>query len=148
MLNTIIQYLSVFLASAVNMNYGLGLSITYGLSRLELFLFLSSGSVAGIVLALMLGARIRDWWRKKFGHPEDAGEQSLLLRVWRKYGLMGLAFFSFLMGPIPPVAIALLSGMRRQRILAYLATGKFLWAVVFAFLGYGQIQRMLAMIFP
>ena len=141
------EYMSVFVASAVNMNYGVGLSITYGLSRFELFLFLSSGSISGIAIALVLGARIREWWRYKFGHPSKPEKPSLTLQVWRRYGLIGLAFFSCLMGPIPPVAIALLSGMERQRILLYLGCGKLVWSLVFAFLGYGHLQRIFAMVF-
>ncbi len=147
MLEELMEYLTVFVASAVNMNYGVGLSITYGLSRFELFLFLSSGSVSGIILALVLGFRIRDWWRRKFGHPTKTEKASLTVQIWRRYGLIGLAFFSFVMGPIPPVAIALLSGMERKRILLYLGFGKLIWSLVFAFVGYGHLQRILAMVF-
>jgi len=141
------EYVSVFIASALNLNYGLGLSVTYSLSRFELFLLLSTGSICGILLALMLGARIRRFWDRRFG-KRSAGAQkpSLTLKVWQRFGLVGLALLTIVMGPVPAVGVALIAGIKKELIFVYLSAGKFFWSVVFAFLGYGHLQKVLAAI--
>jgi membrane protein DedA with SNARE-associated domain len=139
------EYVSVFVASALNLNYGLGLSMTYQLNRFELFLLMSTGSIFGISLALLMGAKIRDWWRQKYGKEKEE-KPSLTREVWRRYGLLGLAFFTFLIGPFPPVAIALIAGIKKELIFIYLSAGKFFWSAVFAYLGYSHIQKVLALI--
>lgn len=145
LLGQLFEYLSVFVASALNLNYGLGLSMTYQLQRFELFLLMSTGSIFGITISLLMGAKIRDWWRQKFG-KETSEKPSLTMQVWRRYGLLGLAFFTFLIGPLPPVAIALIAGIKKELIFLYLGAGKFFWSIVFAFIGYNQIQKVLAII--
>ena len=149
MFGEVLEYLSVFLASALNLNYGLGVSMTYELSREELFALMSTGSISGVAVCLLLGARVQNWWTRSMGHrPEGAGHHpGMLMRVWQKYGLWGLAFFTFLIGPVPPVAISLISGLRKDMILLYLGAGKFLWSMVFAYLGYEHIAKMLAVLF-
>ena len=147
----LLEYASVFLASALNLNYGLGLSVTYQLNQFELFLLMSTGSVFGITVALLLGARMREAWRSHFhrtaGKKEgEKNKASLASEVWRRYGLIGLAFLSFAIGPFPPVAIALVAGIKKELIFLYLGAGKFFWSVVFAYLGYGHIQKVLAAI--
>lgn len=148
MIGEIVEYLSVFIASALNLNYGLGLSVTYQLSSFELFLLLSTGSIFGVAACLVLGAQLREWWRRRFhaSHASDEQRPSFVLQIWRRYGLLGLAFLTFLIGPVPPVAIALISGMKKEMIFMYLSVGKFFWSGVFAFIGYGHIQKVLAMI--
>lgn len=149
MLGDLIEYLSVFVASACNLNYGLGLSVTYDLTSFELFLLLSTGSIFGIGICLLLGAKFREWWRhrtNKRATDHSERQPGFLVQIWQRYGLLGLAFFTFLIGPLPPVTLALLSGMKKESIFLYLGAGKFLWSLVFAFLGYGQLQKVLAMI--
>lgn len=142
-----LEYVSVFIASALNLNYGLGLSVTYSLSRFELFLLLSTGSIFGILLALLLGARIRKFWQTRFGKKQgQANKPSLTLQVWQRYGLVGLAMLTIVMGPVPAVAVALIAGIKKELIFMYLSAGKFFWSVVFAFLGYGHLQKVLAAI--
>lgn len=143
----LLEYVSVFIASALNLNYGLGLSVTYSLSRFELFLLLSTGSIFGILLALLLGARIREFWQNRFGKKQrQANKPSLTLQVWQRYGLVGLAMLTIIMGPVPAVAVALIAGIKKELIFMYLSAGKFFWSVVFAFLGYGHLQKVLAAI--
>ena len=139
------EYVSVFVASALNLNYGLGLSVTYSLSRFELFLLLSTGSIFGILLTLLLGARIREFWNARLSRKEGQVQRpSLTLQVWQRYGLVGLALLTVVMGPIPAVAVALIAGIKRELIFVYLSAGKFFWSVVFAFLGYSHLQKVLA----
>ncbi len=143
----LLEYVSVFIASALNLNYGLGLSVTYSLSRFELFLLLSTGSIFGILLALLLGARIRKFWQTRFGKKQGtAHNPSLTLQVWQRFGLVGLAMLTIVMGPVPAVAVALIAGIKKELIFMYLSAGKFFWSVVFAFLGYGHLQKVLAAI--
>jgi membrane protein YqaA with SNARE-associated domain len=144
-----LEKISVFVASALNLNYGLGLSVTYDLSRLELFLLLSTGSVSGVFICLLIGGSIQRWWKQRYDRSDasEARSAPLALRIWRRYGLWGLAFSAFLMGPIPPVAVSLLSGMRRQNILLYLGAGKFFWSAVFAYFGYEYLLQFFSSIF-
>jgi hypothetical protein len=144
----LLEYVSVFIASALNLNYGLGLSVTYSLSRFELFLLLSTGSIFGILLALLLGARIRKFWQSsRFGKKQEPSHKpSLTLQVWQRFGLVGLAMLTIVMGPVPAVAVALIAGIKKELIFMYLSAGKFFWSVVFAFLGYGHLQKVLAAI--
>ncbi len=154
MLGELIEYVSVFFASALNLNYGLGLSMTFGLSKFELFLLMSSGSVTGIIICLVLGAQLKMLWQKKIAgdsmsqsEPGQEGKGNLIARIWQRYGLWGLAVSTAFIGPVPPVAISLLSGLRKDLILLYLGIGKFFWSTVFAFLGHNYITKILESIF-
>jgi len=147
----LLEYLSVFVASALNLNYAIGLSLTYQLDAVEQFVLMSTGSVAGVATCLMLGSRLIQFWEQRLAKTKSVANaparENLLFKIWRKYGLWGLAVCTVVVGPIPMVVITLLSGMNKQRIFYYLGGGKVFWSVVLTFVGHRFIRQLWETVF-
>ncbi len=152
MLDQIFESVSVFILSAFNLYYGFVLSTTYQHSWLEQFILMSGGSWFGILACLFLGARLISLWNNKIArrsgkHKEGEQKTPFLMRIWKKYGIWGLAFCTGFIGTIPTVTISLISGINRNYILWYLGGAKIIWSIIFALIGQAALKSLIEAIF-
>ncbi len=152
MFEQLFESASVFVLSAFNLYYGFVLSTTYQQSWFEQFLLMSGGSWFGILACLLLGARLIAIWNSKIVRKSNKGkEQSnnppFLMRIWKKYGIWGLAFCTGFIGTIPTVTLSLISGINRNYILWYLGGAKIVWSIIFAIVGQAAVKQMIAFLF-
>ncbi len=106
-----------------------------------------------VVLAVVLaGERGRAWLLRRYGDrlPLAAragnGRQPWFVRVWQRYGIIGLGLVApFLPGPPLAAAMALALGVPARRVLLWTVVGIVLWAAgltLAAALGFEGLARL------
>lgn len=137
----ILEFLSVAGMSALKVIPGVGLAMLYELTALEIFLTLFVGGMIGIIGFSFFGTRIRQWQKRRRMKKNVVKKMKIkrarrIVKIWRKYGLVGVAFLTPpLISPPFGVAIAVAFGERMERILLYMGISMAFWAGVFALLG-------------
>ncbi len=102
----------------------------FGLHPLVTFMATVLGGVIGVLVVTLPGERIGAWLaRRRAGKPrpkswERAG------RIWDKYGIIGLAFFSPIVPGAPVGAlIAMALGAPKWRVLFWFSASLVIWSV-------------------
>ncbi len=143
MLDTILEFASVIALSSLKMLPGLGLGLVYQMSAFELFICLSAGGILGVFLFTMAGEQIRNYFkarRKRKGKertkPVKIKKARRILRIWNKYGLIGVAILTPPMIS-PPFGSIISVAFRenRSRILIFMSISVVVWSAIFALLG-------------
>ncbi len=143
MLEIILQYASVIALSSLKVLPGLGLALVYDMNALEIFICLSAGGILGVFLFTLAGEQIRNWLkrRRREKHKDNPKPIKIrkarrILRIWHKYGLIGVALLT------PPVIsppfgsiIAVAFREKRSRILLFMSISVIIWAAILALLG-------------
>ena len=144
MLEIILEYVSVIALSSVKMLPGLALALVYQLSILEIFICVGGGGILGVFLFTIAGEQIRKWlkarrmrkMKDKPAKPIKIKKARKILRIWNKYGLLGVAILT---PPVisPPIGSIISVAFRasRSRILIYMAISVIVWSGLFAILG-------------
>jgi len=102
----------------------------FGLHPLVTCIATIVGGVIGVLIVTIPGERIGAWLaRRRAGKPKSKSWDRAG-RIWEKYGIIGLAFFS----PIVPGAplgalIALALGASKWRVLLWFSTSIVVWSV-------------------
>ena len=143
MLESILEYLSVIALRSLKVLPGLGLSLVYKMNTLEIFICLSIGGILGVILFTFLGEVIRTWLKKRRMRRKKDEQKPLkirkarrILRLWHKYGLIGIAILTPpMISPPFGVIIAVAFRESRARIILYMAISVLAWALVLALLG-------------
>lgn len=143
MIEILLQYLSVAALSSLKVLPGLTLAMFLNFNGLEIFLTLSIGGIAGVTVFTFWGERIREWLKRR-RHRKNAGKDKKInirkarriLRIWHKYGLLGVAILT---PPLfsPPIGSIIAVAFResRARILLFMYSSVLAWAAVLAVFG-------------
>lgn len=150
MLEIILQYASVIALSSLKVIPGLGLALVYEMNALEIFICLSAGGILGIFLFTLAGEQIRLWLKKRRMEKNKDNPKPIkikrarrILRIWNKYGLIGIAILTPpMISPPFGSIIAVAFREKRPRILLYMSISVVIWAAIFALLG-DQILELL-----
>ena len=106
----ILQYLTIYALSMVKFIFGPALGVTYGLSIPETVIINTLGMVTPAYLLRIFGDRIRDLYRRWFIRKNQkifTRRNRTFVRVWRRWGLPGVAFLvPIIIMPIPGAIIA------------------------------------------
>lgn len=104
--------------------------ISLGLSFLETMLFTVAGMMTSVVIFSLLGRAFAKWytaWRKKQKATVFNSKNRRIVKVWRKFGLTGIAFLTpVIFTPILGTIVAALLGAPRKQIFVQM-----LWSAVF-----------------
>ncbi len=149
MLQLILKYLGVSATSAFKMLPALGVGLGFKFNFLELFVTLAAGGMLGVTVFTLLGTQIREWLKRRRQRRNQGKEKTVnirrarrIVRIWRKYGLWGIAFLT---PPVisPPIGAIIAVGFRekRSRILLFMGVSVGVWSAAFALLG-NQILRL------
>lgn len=146
----ITQYLLTFGLSAVKLILGLGAAVAPpGLTTIETYLCVCGGGIFGVFIYSFFGVRIRNavqsFREKRRKGPRKINFKRLrfYVRVWKKYGLVGIAFLTPpLLSPPIGTLIAVSMGESVKRILLYMSISILIWGVLFAALGRGILEIM------
>ena len=127
-----------------------GVAVAYSLNRIEIFIALFGGGMAGVFFFAFFGTRIRHY----FAMRNRAKNKRInfkrirtILKIWRKFGLVGIATLTppFLTPPIGTI-LAVAFGERFNRILIAMAISFAVWCSALAMFG-DQISVWLHEIF-
>jgi len=113
-----------------------------GLSPWTIFLASVTGGLAGVFVAAFLGDKIRAFFHKKKPTKEDAQKKHpMILKLWNKYGIIGLGFLGT-MSVGAPISIALGVGLNAniKKMISWCCLAVVTRCIVFTLVGYYGLQ--------
>ncbi|MEM6264373.1 MAG: hypothetical protein AAGI38_17800 [Bacteroidota bacterium] len=111
--------------AAVFIAYGAGFNLW------EIVLTAGSGSILGVVLFTYFGGMIRSWFSVRFSKRKSMSfaKRRMIVRVWKQYGLVGVAILTPFLSPPLAVAVALSFKTPNKKIILYLSISLIIWAI-------------------
>ncbi|MFA8438483.1 small multi-drug export protein [Pueribacillus sp. YX66] len=131
-----IAYLIVFLLAAIPFFEIVGvipIGVIAGLHAVPVTILAFIGNMLTILLIILLMDKIIGWFEKrKEKNPEKSKKRERrAARVWKRYGLPGLAIISpILIGSHLGVILAMGFGGTRKQIAVWMTASIFFWAIV------------------
>lgn len=127
------KYIPVIIASTIKFVGGPLSGAALGLSWLETVICTTLGMMISVVLVTYAGAALQalaNRWRST--PPKLFTKRTrMAIRVWKRSGLMGIAFLTpLILTPIGGTILAISFGVKRGQILLYMFISAFLWAIV------------------
>jgi uncharacterized membrane protein len=135
-MEVIIKCLAVFGLSMLKFLAGPILGINSGLSFLETIIFTILGMMASVFLFTnILGDKFHTWILKTFNkNPKLFTKKNRRkVRIWRAYGLKGVAFLTpVIFSPIGGAIVANSFGESRKKIYLYMFLSSVFWSVTYS----------------
>jgi membrane protein YqaA with SNARE-associated domain len=127
-------YVTVFLISSLKYVAGVFAAIIQGYNLAEIALTAYLGSMIGVVILTYSGKELTEWLSKRFKRkkPMKYSRRKWIVKVWRKYGVWGIAFLSVLISPPAAVAIALSFRTSPRKIIISLGIMLGAWSIFFS----------------
>ncbi len=132
----IIQLLTVFGLSMIELWAAIPAGFALNLNPTAIVAATSAGAIAGALIIILAGEKIRNKIVKwHYGDKKDFS-QSRLYRIWNKYGVVGLGLLSpLLFGALIGAALGSLLGASRLRLLSWMSIGIVVWSVALTAVG-------------
>lgn len=114
----------------------------FGLSPWTIFFASVTGGLIGVFVAAFLGDKIRAFFHKNKPTKESAEKKHpVILRMWNKYGIIGLGF----LGTVSvgaPISIAIGVGLKAdiKKLVTWCCIGVITRCIVFTLVGYYGLQ--------
>jgi hypothetical protein len=131
----ILKAIPVYLSSMLKFIFGPLGGYAAGLELVTTIL----ATVAGMMTVVLSFAYAGNWLREKvihrfFGKRKKFSENNRkFVRIWKKYGLVGVAALTpILLTPIGGALLAVSSGSPREKIILFMFISASVWAVVFS----------------
>jgi uncharacterized membrane protein len=137
MFSQIGKYLAVYLISMIKFIGGPLSGVAAGLTWIETFIFTVLGMMTTVLLLSLLGKNARKTLFSKFSKNKKkklfTPKNRRLVRIWRKYGLKGVAFLTpVFFSPIVGTIMAISFGEPAKRIFFYMLGSAVFWGVIFS----------------
>jgi membrane protein YqaA with SNARE-associated domain len=132
----IIQLLSVFGLSIIELWVAIPTGFAFNLNPAAIAVMASLGSIFGAIIDVWAGDKLRSRiikWR----YGENGGpKQGRLFKLWNRYGVVGLGLLSpLLLGAPLGVAVGLVFGAERWRLLLWISVGIIAWSILLTAIG-------------
>jgi len=113
----------------------------FGLSPWTIFFASVTGGLAGVFIAAFLGDKIRSFFTKNKPPANHDDKHPTLLRIWNKYGIIGLGFLGTLCVGAP-ICIAVGVGLNAnlKKLITWCCIGVITRCVVFTTIGHYGLQ--------
>jgi uncharacterized membrane protein len=136
MIPQIMKYLTVYLLSTVKFIGGPVSGVAAGLTWMETFIFTVLGMMTTVIIFSLLGENAKKKFLSKFRKNKKlfTPRNRRLVAIWRKYGLIGVAFLTpIILSPIIGTMVATSFGEPKKRIFTYMLCSALFWGVIFSF---------------
>ncbi len=115
----------------------------FGLSPWAIFFASLTGGLIGVFVAAFLGDKIRAMFNKNKTPKESAKKHPMVLRLWNKYGIIGLGF----LGTIAvgaPISLAVGIGLNAniKKLVTWCCIGVLTRCIVFTLVGYYGLKLL------
>lgn len=135
MLEEILKYLTVYLASTLKFVLGPILGMSYGFNVIPVIILNIVGMMTPIVIITYFGKWIRDQSQKLFSKKKKkvfSKKARQSVKVWQNYGVPGIAFLTpILFMPIGGALLANAFGGKKRDIFIYMMLSFLFWSVSF-----------------
>lgn len=139
LLTEALKYLSVAGTCALKVVPGVFLAIGLGMGMFAQFVVTTAGGIAGIVFFTIFGDGIRRWWAGTFQKnkpPKPHNPNSLVNRIWRRFGMVGVAILTPpMLSPPVGAAVSVAFGVPRGKAILYMSISMVVWGIIFALFG-------------
>lgn len=148
-ISEMLKYLAVFATSMIKFIGGPLLGAGSGIGFVETIVLTFFGMMTSVILfSTILGNRFKNWLANTIYKNKKvfSTKSRRIVRVWRSYGLQGVAFLTpILFSPIVGTMIAASFGETRKRIFIYMMVSAIFWSVLLSTIIYlikngGQIS--------
>ena len=131
-------YLGVALLAGAKFVAGIVAALAQQFTLVEMLLTVSLGGCVGVwvytylgqVLYRVISRWLAPYWPKRQYHLFRTSRYALIHRVWRRYGLAGVAALIPLLSPQISIGLALSLGEKPQRIFFYMALSVIIWTLL------------------
>ncbi|MEH0156890.1 hypothetical protein V6R21_22365 [Limibacter armeniacum] len=129
------KYLLVISLSMFKFIFGPITSLTLGFSLVEGIILTVVGMMMTVLLLIILGPRFRNklyaWMYKKKRRRLFTPRNRKIVTVWRKHGLLGVAFLTpVLLTPVGGALVAIAFGEKKSKIFWYMLASAFTWSII------------------
>ncbi len=127
----VLTILTIYFLCMFKIIFGPTMGYAAGLSPLVTVIITVAGMMTTVVVFSFLGGWIREKILRKYIKPKKvfSKKNRRFVRIWRKYGEMGISFLTpILLSPPGGSIIAMALGGSPRKIVAYM----FLWSVVWS----------------
>lgn len=140
-MSSITSYITVTSLCAIKYMIGVASGLATDLSFVELFLCYFIGGSLGMVFYTLFGNQVLNWWKKRKSQKNNYIEtqnanNDWKIKVWNKFGLIGVAFIT------PPIlsqpvgtAISLGFGTPAYKVILFMCGSMLIWSLIFAYAG-------------
>jgi membrane protein YqaA with SNARE-associated domain len=140
MLFTLLKYLLIFGISTGEIWVAVPVGIAYKLNPVLVLLISTAGALTGMFVILFIGGKIRNFITKRVKKKEEKKESNLI-KIWRKYGVIGLGIIGPVIVGSPVVAaLGILLNADRKKLLISSAIGILIRATSFTLAAYYGIH--------
>jgi len=128
------KYTSVILASMLKFVAGPITGVGLGLHWVETFVLTVMGMMASVIIFTFLGQTLKRTLLKRFYQKRRlfTVRNRRLVRIWRQYGMTGVAFLTpLLLTPIGGTMVAASFGESKPKVFLYMLISAVFWSFVF-----------------
>ncbi|MEB2786212.1 hypothetical protein [Algoriphagus persicinus] len=147
MIENILTLLGIYFLCWFKFLAGPVLGSAAGYSVVENVLITIAGMMTSVVIFTVIGSKIKMLFKRKFiSKPKlvFSKKNRRIVQLWRKYGEIGIAFFTpIFLTPIGGTLIMVSFGVRKRHIYFHMLWSASLWAVVLSL----SIDQLLAIPF-
>ncbi len=137
MLTELVKYLSVFLFSMFKFILGPATGVLAGVNYASTVTLTVGGMMTSVILFTFFGERVKKYYFNKITKkdtPTFTRKKRTLVRVWRKYGMPGVALLTpILLTPIGGTVLAVSFGENRWKIFVYMLISAIFWSLSLSF---------------
>lgn len=131
----IFKYLIVYILSAVKIIFGPTLGMTYGFSVVETAILTLAGMMTTVYLFTYFGTEIKNLTDRVFKRKKKqklfTTRTRRFVKIWRKYGVPGVAFFTpLLLSPPGGAILANAFGGKPKEIIKWMWVFGGIWSVI------------------
>ena len=132
MASTIITYITIYLLCMFKIIFGPTMGYAAGLHPLESTFLTIAGMMTTVVLFSFAGKQLREKYLRRFFKRKKVftKRNRRFVKVWRKYGELGIAFLTpILLSPPGGTLISIALGGTPKKTITYM----FIWSVFWSF---------------
>ncbi|MDG1279502.1 MAG: hypothetical protein P8O16_19685 [Algoriphagus sp.] len=133
MIESILKLLGIYFLSWFKFIAGPVLGTAAGYSVIQTILVTVSGMMSSVVVFTFIGARFKKFIEIRFPKPKFSKKNRNIVKIWKKYGEMGIAAITpLLLTPIGGTLIMVSFGVKKRRIFIQMLISSILWATFFS----------------
>lgn len=132
------KYISVYLVSTVKFIGGPLAGITLGLSYPETVVLTAAGMMTTVLVFSYLGRQVSllcTAYLRRRHYPVFSRRSRLVVRIWRRFGIQGVAFFTpLLLSPVFGTVVAAVFGVPQRQIFVHMLWSACMWSAILTFM--------------
>jgi uncharacterized membrane protein len=136
----LLKYVSVYLISTMKFIGGPLAGMSLGLSYLETVFLTIAGMMTSVSVFSVVGRAASKWYsqyRRSYNRPVFSRRSRRVVRIWRNFGVVGVAFFTPLfLTPVFGTIVAAVFGVPRKQIFTHMLWSATMWSFILTFVVY------------